>query len=186
MLALAPLAWLAAGVYGVGNVRLGANPIARLTDDLGLWGLRLLLATLTLTPLAQATHWPHWLRLRRMLGLTAFLYLTLHFAMYLAVDQSFAWAVLAEDIVKRPWITLGFAALVLLTPLAITSTRGWMRRLGRRWQRLHYAIYPAAACGCWHFWWQVKRDIREPLAYATVFALLMAWRLGRASLRSRA
>ena len=114
-----------------------------------------------------------------MLGLYAYLYLTLHFTMYFAVDQYFNWAMLWEDVVKRPWITLGFAALVLLTPLALTSTRGWMRRLGRRWQLIHYAIYPAAALGCWHFYWQVKRDVREPLLYALVYAVSMAWRIGR-------
>jgi len=186
VLALAPLAWLAAGAFGLAGVRLGANPIARITDTLGLYGLRLLLATLAMTPLAQLTGAPHWLRLRRMLGLYAFSYIALHFSMYLAVDQSFDWGVLGEDIARRPWITLGFTALVLLVPLAATSTRGWQRRLRRNWQRLHYAIYPAAALGCWHYWWQVKRDVRDPLLYAFIFALLMAWRIAwRTGARAR-
>ena len=121
-----------------------------------------------------------------MLGLFAFFYITLHFAMYFAIDQSFAWSVLWEDISKRPWITLGFTALVLLVPLALTSTRGWMRRLGRRWQTLHYAIYIATALGCWHYYWQVKRDVRSPLLYVAAFALLMGWRLWRRAARRRA
>lgn len=120
-----------------------------------------------------------------MLGLFAFFYITLHFAMYLVIDQSFAWSVLWEDVLKRPWITLGFTALVLLVPLAATSTRGWMRRLGRRWQTLHYAIYVATALGCWHYYWQVKRDVRAPLVYVAIFALLMGWRFWRRAARRR-
>ena len=135
--------------------------------------MRLLLATLALTPLRAVTGQPRWLLYRRMLGLFAFLYLSLHLAMYFAVDQSFDWRILLEDIAKRRWITLGMAAFVLLLPLALTSTRGAQRWLGRRWQQLHYAIYPATLFGCWHFYWQVKRDVREPLAYAAVFAVLM-------------
>ena len=120
-----------------------------------------------------------------MLGLSAFAYLTLHVAMYFAVDQGFDWRTLLEDVAKRRWITLGFAAFVLLVPLALTSTGAAQRRLGRRWQQLHYAIYPAALLGCWHFYWQVKRDVREPLAYATVFGLLMTVRILRSVRRRR-
>jgi methionine sulfoxide reductase heme-binding subunit len=179
VLALAPLASLAARAFGVFGGTLGANPIAMVTDTLGLWGLRLLLATLTLTPLRYATGSSEWLRFRRMLGLYAFFYLSLHFAMYLVVDQSFDLRVLLEDVLKRPWITLGLTGLVLLVPLALTSTRAAMRRLGRRWQQLHYAIYPAALAGCWHYYWQVKRDVSGPLLYAAIFALLMAVRAWR-------
>ena len=175
----APLASLAVRAFGLGGATLGANPVAALTDALGLWALRLLLLTLAMTPLRRLTGSPRWLLYRRMLGLYAFLYLCLHLAMYFAVDQSFDWRVLLEDVAKRRWITLGLAAFVLLLPLAATSTRGAQRRLGRRWQRLHYAIYPAALLGCWHFYWQVKRDVREPLAYGAVFALLMLARAVR-------
>jgi sulfoxide reductase heme-binding subunit YedZ len=163
----------------LGGRGLGANPIAMVTDTLGLWGLRLLLATLALTPLRHATGSSEWLRFRRMLGLFAFCYLSLHFTMYVVVDQSFNVGILLEDVLRRPWITLGFTALLLLLPLALTSTRSAMRRLGRRWQQLHYAIYPAALLGCWHYYWQVKRDVRSPLLYAAIFAVLMAARLWR-------
>ena len=175
MLALLPLAWLVLGVFGLG-VRLGANPVAAIIDTLGLWGLRLLLATLALTPLRILTGSAEWIRYRRMLGLFAFSYLALHFAMYVGVDRRLEWGILVEDVLKRPWITLGFTGLMLLTPLALTSTRASMRRLGRRWQRLHMLIYPAAVLGCWHFYWQVKKDVREPLLYAAVLALLFAVR----------
>jgi sulfoxide reductase heme-binding subunit YedZ len=138
-----------------------------------------------LTPLRHLTGEPRWLLYRRLLGLYAFFYLSLHLAMYFAVDQSFNWRVLAEDIAKRRWVTLGMAAFVLLAPLAATSTRAAQRRLGRRWQQLHYAVYPATLLGCWHFYWQVKRDVREPLAYAAVFAVLMLARAVRAWRRRR-
>ena len=178
--AFAPFALLVASALRLGGLTLGANPVATFTEELGLWGLRLLLATLALTPLRYLTGSARWLLFRRMLGLFAYFYLALHFTMYLAVDQSLHLSVLVEDVVKRPWITLGFAALVMLTPLALTSTRAAMRWLGRRWQTLHYAIYPAAVCGVWHYYWQVKRDVRDPLLYAAVLALLLGWRLLRA------
>src|SRR5262249_7405426 len=139
-------------------------------------GLRLLLATLAMTPLRILTGSPEWIRYRRMLGLFAFTYLALHFAMYVGVDRRLEWGILIEDVLKRPWITLGFTGLMLLVPLALTSTRASMRRLGRRWQHLHALIYPAAVLGCWHFYWQVKKDVREPLVYAGVLALLFAVR----------
>lgn len=182
---LLPLADLALRIFGIGGASLGANPVAALTDALGLWALRLLLATLALTPLRWLTGSARWLLYRRMLGLYAFCYLSLHLAMYFAVDQGFDWRVLLEDVAKRRWITLGFAAFVLLVPLAATSTRAAQRRLGRRWQQLHYAIYPAALLGCWHYYWQVKRDVRAPLAYAALFAILMAVRAVRALRRRR-
>jgi sulfoxide reductase heme-binding subunit YedZ len=111
-----------------------------------------------------------------MLGLFAFAYLLLHFLFYLFVDQALDWRQLVADIIKRPYITVGFAALLLLVPLAATSTRRAMRRMGRRWQTLHRLIYPAAVLGCVHFWWQVKADVREPLIYVAVAALLLGWR----------
>jgi sulfoxide reductase heme-binding subunit YedZ len=114
-----------------------------------------------------------------MLGLFAFFYVSMHFLWYLLVDQGLDWRLWIEDIAKRPYITVGFTALVLLIPLAVTSTQRAMRRLGRRWQRLHRLIYPAAILGCTHFYWQVKADIREPLVYCLVLAVLLGWRLNR-------
>ncbi len=174
--ALAPLALLLARTFGIIGPGLGANPIAVLTDALGLWALRLLLATLALTPLRHLTGSAHWLRLRRMLGLWAFTYATAHLALYFLVDQRLALGVLLEDVTKRPWITLGLVAFLILLALALTSSARAMRALGRHWQRLHYAVYVAALAGCWHFYWQVKRDVRAPLGYAAVFAALMAAR----------
>ncbi len=184
--ALLPLLQLLVRTLGLGGASLGANPVSALTDALGLWALRLLLATLALTPLRYLTGTADWLRHRRMLGLFAFCYATLHVAMYFVVDQRFALKVLVEDIAKRPWITLGLCAFLILLLLALTSTGRAMRLLGRNWQRLHYGVYLAALTACWHYYWQVKRDVRAPLAYAAVFALLMAVRALRAWSRARA
>jgi sulfoxide reductase heme-binding subunit YedZ len=179
-----PLAWLAARAFGVAGLGLGANPIDELMDRLGEWGLRLLLATLCVTPLAVTLRKPRLMGLRRMLGLFAFTYLSLHFLTWLVLDQWFDVDAIVADIGKRPYITVGFTAFVLLVPLAVTSTAGWMRRLGRRWHKLHRLVYVAAILGCVHFWWQVKADWREPAVYAAVLLLLLAWRVRRA--RSRA
>ena len=173
---LAPFAWLAAGAAGLGGVSLGANPVEEILHSLGRWGLNFLLITLCITPLRQLTGWVQWMRLRRMLGLTAFFYILGHFLFYVLVDQGGALGVIVEDVVKRPYITLGFTGLLLLLPLALTSTKGAMRRLGRRWQRLHRLVYVVAALGCIHFYWQVKADVREPLLYVGALALLLGWR----------
>jgi len=175
-----PLAWLLARLFGVAGLGLGANPIDELMDRLGQWGLRLLLATLTITPLAVTLRKPWIMGLRRMLGLYAFTYLSLHFLTWLVLDQWVDLQAIAADIVKRPYITVGFTAFVLLIPLAVTSTRGWMRRLGARWQRLHRLVYATAILGCVHYWWQVKADWREPALYALVLATLLGWRVRRA------
>ena len=181
-----PLAWLAARVFGIGGVGLGANPVDELQDQLGQWGLRLLLATLCVTPLAVTTRTPWIMGLRRTLGLFSFTYLALHFANWLVLDRWFDGSAIIADIAKRPYITVGFAAFAMLLPLAVTSTNGWMRRLGRRWHRLHRLIYPAAILGCVHYWWQVKADWREPLLYAAALAVLLAWRLRRSLVRRAA
>ncbi len=194
LLCLLPAAWLVAGIAALqsGDAAsaaaraLGANPVEEVQDTLGIWGLRLLLATLAVTPLRVLLDWPKLHLFRRMLGLFAFFYIALHFAWYLFVDQAFDWEQLAADVVKRPYVTAGFTALLLLVPLAATSTARAMRRLGRRWQRLHRLVYPAAILGCVHFWWQVKADIREPAIYAGIAALLLGWRLVRAQARGRA
>ncbi|MEX2150672.1 MAG: protein-methionine-sulfoxide reductase heme-binding subunit MsrQ [Steroidobacteraceae bacterium] len=176
-LCLLPLLWLLAGIAGWAGADLGANPVEKTQDTLGIWGLRLLLATLAITPLREIGGWPRLQLFRRMLGLFAFAYLLLHFLFYLFVDQALDWRQLVADIIKRPYITVGFAALLLLAPLALTSTRRAMRRMGRRWQALHRLIYPAAVLGCVHFWWQVKADVREPLIYVAVASLLLGWRV---------
>jgi sulfoxide reductase heme-binding subunit YedZ len=173
---LLPFARLAAGAAGIGGVSLGANPVEEILHSLGKWGLNLLLLTLCITPLRQLTGWIHWMRFRRMLGLAAFFYLAAHFLWYLLVDQGGDLTVLLEDIARRPYITVGLAALVLLVPLAVTSTRAAMRRLGRKWQTLHRLVYPAAVLGCIHYYWQVKADVREPLLYLAALVALFGWR----------
>lgn len=157
---------------------LGANPIEALEHGLGDWTLRFLLITLSITPLRKMLHLPVLIRFRRMLGLFAFFYGCLHFTTYLWLDKFFNVHEILADIGKRRYITVGFAALVLLLPLAITSTAGWIRRLGgKRWQALHRVIYIAAILGVIHYLWLVKADIREPLKYGAWLALLLTYRL---------
>jgi len=177
---LVPLAWLLCGTFGWLGVSLGADPVKKLEHEYGKWALNFLLITLAVTPVRQLLGLTHLPRLRRMLGLFAFLYAMLHFMVYLGLDLELNFRTLFADIAKRPYITIGFAALVLLIPLAITSTNRMMRRLGRRWQKLHRLIYVIAALGVWHFYWQVKRDVREPLIYAGILALLLGYRWVRA------
>jgi sulfoxide reductase heme-binding subunit YedZ len=173
-LALVPLGVL---VYRTGVGDLGANPVETLTHETGRWGLRLLLLTLAVTPLRRLTGWGELVRLRRMLGLLAFLYLTLHFFAYAWLDQAWVIADIVEDVARRPYVTLGFTALLLLVPLAATSTDGMIRRLGgRRWKRLHQLVYVAAVAGCLHYLWLVKADTRDPLVYLVVLTLLLAAR----------
>lgn len=174
LLCLAPLGALGARIAG-GEVP--PNPVETLTHFTGDWALRLLLVTLAVTPLRRLSGWGWLLRLRRMLGLFAFFYAVLHLATYLWLDQFFDWGAIAEDVLERPYITLGFAAFLVLVPLAVTSTRGWVRRLGRRWQILHRGVYVAAVLAVLHFLWLVKGDPTEPLIYAGVLALLLAARL---------
>lgn len=183
LLCLVPVGWLVAGLLGMQFASLGANPIEKIQDTLGIWGLRFLLLTLAVTPLRELGGWARLVMFRRMLGLFAFFYVLAHFLFYLLVDQELDWSVLLEDVVKRPYITVGFTALVLLMPLALTSTRRAMRHMGRRWQRLHRLVYLIAVLGCTHFWWQVKADIREPLAYALILAVLLGWRVYRYRMR---
>ena len=157
---------------------LGANPIAEALNQLGLWTLILLLTSLAMTPLKIVTGWTWPIALRRMLGLFAFFYGALHFSMYLGVDQFFDFGEIGKDIVKRKFITVGFAAFVLLIPLAVTSTSGMLKRLGaRRWKRLHRLVYVTATLGVIHFIWRVKSDLREPLIYAGILAILLSVRL---------
>ncbi|HET9694063.1 MAG TPA: protein-methionine-sulfoxide reductase heme-binding subunit MsrQ [Steroidobacteraceae bacterium] len=176
LLCALPLAWLAGRTFEVGSLTLGPNPVEALIHGLGSWGLRLLLLTLCVRPLAVVLRQPRLMRLRRMLGLFAFTYLVLHFLAWLVIDRALDFAGILPDIAKRPYVTVGFTALLLLIPLAVTSTDRWMRRLGRRWHALHRLIYPAALLGCLHFLWLVKADWREPALYLAIFALLMGWR----------
>ena len=174
---LLPALRLAAGAFGLAGVSLGADPVAALLHGCGRWTLNFLMITLCVTPLRDLTHSVFWLRFRRMFGLFAFFYVVLHFCVYLFIDQNGKWNVLWQDIAKRPYITIGVLAMLMLVPLAATSTARAMRRLGRRWTRLHRLIYPIAILGVWHFWWQVKKDIRQPELYAAGLALLLGYRI---------
>jgi sulfoxide reductase heme-binding subunit YedZ len=176
---LVPLAWVVGGVLGLPVPSLGADPVRKVLGILAHSALNLLLITLSVTPLRQLTGNAQLLKVRRMLGLFAFSYALLHFLTYIGPFQGFSWAAIVKDLVKRPYITIGFAALVLLVPLAVTSTNAMMRRLKRRWQSLHRLIYVIAILGVWHYWWQVKKDIREPLIYVVLLSLLLGWRLWR-------
>jgi sulfoxide reductase heme-binding subunit YedZ len=180
-LSLLPAAWLAFDAYAG---RLGVNPIETVTHSTGDWTLRFILIALCVTPLRWLTGQAWILRLRRMLGLFAFFYACLHLTTYLWLDQFFVWQDILADIVKRPFITVGFASFVILAALATTSTDGMLRRLGRRWKTLHRGVYLAAILGVVHFWWLVKADIREPALYAGLLAVLLGYRVVRA-LRQR-
>ena len=171
---LSPAAWLA---YRAWTGDLGANPIEEIQLATGWWGLTFLLCALAVTPIRRFTRWKRVIRLRRLVGLFAFFYVTLHFLNYLVLDQFFAWEYIAEDILERPFITIGFAAWLILLSLASTSTTGWIRRLGGRWRKLHSLIYIAAVLGALHFTWKVKADTREPLVFAGVLAILLATRI---------
>lgn len=171
---LVPLLRLIA--LGIGG-GLGANPIEFITRSTGTWTLVGLLVTLSVTPLRRLSGRADLVRYRRMLGLFAFFYACLHFVIYIGLDQFFDPAAIARDIVKRPFVTVGFTAFVLLIPLAATSTRAMMRRLGRRWQPLHRLIYLIALLGVIHYLWLVRKDLTEPLLYGGVLALLLAARL---------
>ena len=186
-LGLAPLAKIAADALRGG---LGANPIEAILNRLGFWTLTFLALTLSATPLKEVFGWTAPLRVRRMLGLFAFGYGVTHFAFYVGVDKFFDWRTIAVDLTKRPFIMVGFATLLVLLPLAVTSTDGWVRRLGyTRWKRLHRLVYAAAVLAVVHFLWRVKADHRRPLLFAALFGALFAARLPglfRARARSRA
>ena len=174
---LGPLAWLLSGAV---RGTLGANPISTITLETGTWTLRFLVATLSVTPLRRLTGWNEAIRFRRMLGLFAFFYGSLHFLTYIWLDQFFDWAGIVKDIAKRPFITLGFSAFVLLISLAATSTNAMVKRLGaRRWQLLHRLVYAIAILGVVHYWWLVKKDITEPVIFAGLLSILLGARLVR-------
>jgi sulfoxide reductase heme-binding subunit YedZ len=173
---LVPLALVVGDAFGITG-SLGANPVEEILDRFGNWALRFVLLTLAVTPLRKLTGW-NWLqRFRRMLGLFTFFYALLHFLTWLILDQGMLMPAIVEDIAKRPFITIGFAALLLLIALAATSTNGMRRRLGRRWQSLHNAVYVIAILAVWHYWWQVKLDSSEPAIYAAILAVLLGYRI---------
>jgi methionine sulfoxide reductase heme-binding subunit len=171
---LVPFTQLAYNSY-VGN--LGANPIETITRFTGSWALILLISSLAITPLRRITRQNELIKFRRMLGLFAFFYAALHFATYMVLDLFFEFAAIGKDIFKRPYITVGFTALVLMTPLAITSSARMIRCLGKRWQQLHYLVYVIAILGVVHFYWLVKADIRRPAQYGAVLVILLGYRL---------
>ena len=156
---------------------LTANPIEYITHFTGDWSLIFLLATLSVTPLRKIFGWNEIIKLRRMLGLFAFFYVLLHFSTYMVLDHFFDFERIVKDVYKRPYVTAGFTAFVLLIPLAATSTAAMIRKLGKRWQQLHRLVYVAAIAGVVHFYWLVKADIRRPVQYAAVLALLLGYRL---------
>jgi sulfoxide reductase heme-binding subunit YedZ len=159
------------------NDDLGANPVEFIIHSLGTWALTFLLMTLAITPLRKLTG-ANWLvQLRRMLGLYAFFYATLHMLAYVGLDQWFDWQAIARDIVKHPFILAGFSAFVLLIPLAVTSTNAMMKRLKKNWQKLHTLVYPIAVLGVLHYFWLVKKDVTQPLIYAAVLTVLLGLRI---------
>ena len=175
LLALVPLAKLGIGAY---FDSLGANPIEKITRSTGYWTLTLLLISLTVTPLRKFSGWNWLMRLRRMLGLFVFFYASLHFLTYLVLDQFFDWASIVNDIVKRPYITVGFPAFILLIPLAVTSNNRMIKLLGgKRWLLLHRLVYLCAVGGVVHYWWLVKKDLTNPITFAVCLALLLGIRL---------
>ena len=176
--ALGPFLWL---VYNAFWGDLGVNPIETITNETGVWTLRFLAVTLAITPLRKLTRWNVLIRYRRMFGLFAFSYGCLHFLTYVWLDQFFAIEDIVEDVAKRPFITVGFTAFVLMIPLAITSTKGWIRRLGgQRWNLLHKLVYISASLGVLHYFWKVKLDVTNPLIYAAIVAGLLGWRVVKA------
>ena len=175
VVSLLPFVHMLLGAFGI--VRIGANQVEAIQDTFGQWGLRFLIITLAMTPLRDWFNAVWLIHLRRMLGLFAFFYVLMHFLTWLILDQGLYWQGILPDIAKRPFITIGFLAFLLLIPLAVTSTNAMMRRLGKRWKSLHRLIYVIVLLGIWHYWWQVKADIREPLIYLTITAVLLGWRL---------
>jgi len=182
---LAPFALLVAEGFGVGGLSLGANPVETVLLTMGKTGLNILLVSLAVTPARMLTGMNQLVRLRRLLGLFSFFYIAMHFLAYAVLDLQLEWSTIFVDITERPYITVGMLALAGLLPLALTSTAGMQRRLGRRWRTLHRLVYPVAVLGLIHFLWQVKIDVREPLIYAAVLALLLGYRAYHAWRRAR-
>jgi sulfoxide reductase heme-binding subunit YedZ len=182
--ALGPLAWL---VYNAWLGELGANPIETITNTTGIWTLRFIVITIAITPVRWLTQWNLIINFRRMLGLFAFFYGSIHFMIYFVLDRSLMFDGLWEDIVKRPYITMGFTGFVLMIPLALTSTKGWIRRLGgQRWNLLHKLVYFTAILGVIHYWWKVKLDVTDPMFYAAMVGVLLGARFVRSLTKRQA
>jgi methionine sulfoxide reductase heme-binding subunit len=175
LVCLAPLAWLG---WRFWNQDLTSNPLEYITHFTGDWTIRFIVAVLAVTPLRKLLHAPGLVRFRRMIGLFAFFYGFLHFLIYLWLDKLFVASEIVKDVGKRPFITAGFAAFVFMVPLAVTSTAGWIRRLGgRRWQQLHRLVYFSGIAAVAHYYWLVKSDVRLPLLYGSLVGLLLAYRV---------
>jgi len=182
LLCLAPVLLVIGDIFGITG-QLSANPIEDILDRFGNWAIRLIMITLAVTPLRRLTGWNWLMRFRRMLGLFTFLYALMHFLTWLlldrglAADPGFRWAIVIEDLTERPFITLGFTALILLIAMAVTSTSRMRRRMGRKWDKLHYSVYAVGILGVWHYWWQVKKDTSDAWIYAVILAVLLGLRV---------
>jgi sulfoxide reductase heme-binding subunit YedZ len=181
VVSLIPAAWIAFALWSdlTRNTRfLGANPVKTMEHFMGEWNIRFLVLTLAVSPAIELTGWGWLIRYRRIFGLLAFFYIFCHLSIYFILDAELSWTLLVEDVSDRLYITLGMAGFLLLVPLAITSTKGWIKRLGnKRWNKLHWLIFPAVVLGLIHYYMAVKRDIREPLVYALIFGVLFWFRL---------
>jgi len=176
LLCLVPAGLIVGDALGITG-QLSANPIEDIQDRFGNWAIRFIMITLTVTPLRRLTGW-NWLsRFRRPLGLFTFFYGLMHFLTWLILDQGLLLSAILEDLTERPFITIGFAALLLLIAMAATSTAGMRRRLGRRWDKLHYSAYAVGILGVWHYWWQVKKDTSDAWVYAVILAVLLGYRV---------
>jgi sulfoxide reductase heme-binding subunit YedZ len=176
LLCLAPAALVVTDAFELTG-QLSANPIEDVLDRFGNWTIRFIMITLAVTPLRRLTGWNWLVRFRRMLGLFTFFYALMHFLTWLILDQGLLMSAIAEDLIERPFITIGFAALLLLVAMAVTSTNGMRRRMGRRWDKLHYSAYAVGILGVWHYWWQVKKDTSDAWIYAVILAVLLGYRL---------
>jgi sulfoxide reductase heme-binding subunit YedZ len=182
LLCLLPTAFVVGDALGITG-QLSANPVEDILDRFGNWAIRFIMIALAVTPLRRISGWNWLTRFRRMLGLFTFFYVLMHFLTWLlldrglAVDPAFQWAGIIEDLTERPFITIGFTALVLLVAMAVTSTNGMRRRMGRAWDKLHYSVYAVGILGVWHYWWQVKKDTSDAWIYAIILAVLLGLRL---------
>ena len=176
LLCLMPLLLIIGDLFEITGT-LGANPIENMQDRFGIWGLRFIVTVLMISPLRSITGFTWITQFRRMIGLYAFFYVLMHFLVWLLLEQSLLMSAIIEDIATRPFITIGFIALLILVALASTSTMNIRKKMGNNWVRLHSSIYLASILGVWHFWWQVKKDITEPLIYAIIISILLLYRL---------
>ena len=176
LLGLMPLLLVIGDLFEITGT-LGANPIENMQDRFGIWGLRFIVTVLMISPLRSITGFAWITQFRRMIGLYAFFYVLMHFLVWLLLEQNLLMAAIIEDIATRPFITIGFIALLILIALASTSTMNIRKKMGKSWVRLHSSIYLASILGVWHFWWQVKKDITEPLIYAIIISILLLYRL---------